>query len=93
MKCSFCSKHLSKIQICKKNKFCSNDCCISSRKRKILNNFSLDNEETYYWAGFLFGDGSVDNNYKIQICLSIKDMNHLVKLSNFVFGKNFVKSY
>lgn len=93
MKCAFCSKELNKIQICKKNKFCSTDCCINSKKRNIINDFSIDTDEGYYWAGFLFGDGSVDNNCKIQVCLSIKDIEHLIKLSNFIFDKNFVRSY
>lgn len=48
--------------------------------RKCNNNFfeNLDNEKSCYWAGFILGDGCI-NDYCMRIQLSAKDQNHLEK--------------
>lgn len=47
---------------------------------------SVSDEETAYWLGFLFADGSVVNNV-LKIGLSAKDEDHLYKLREFL-GSN-----
>lgn len=62
-------------------------------KRLIINDFSENNQETMYWAGFIFGDGTIDDKMKLQVHLSIKDVEHLRKLSMFIFGCDYVNIY
>jgi len=76
----------------RKARFCSSTCANSFRTRKCINTFKKEDEETNYWAGFLFGDGCIRKN-KLQVCLGIKDVCHLEKLSYFIFGENFVNRY
>ena len=51
---------------------------------------SIDSEEKAYWLGFLWADGCVVSvnpekpNYAIELGLSSKDRNHLVKYCNFL---------
>lgn len=62
-------------------------------KRKISANENIfeyiDSEEKAYWLGFLYADGSViynieEKRYVIEICLSIKDIEHLNKFKSFI---------
>ncbi len=39
---------------------------------------------SYYWIGFIMADGQIDNKGQLIVALSIKDKNHLEKLSNFL---------
>jgi hypothetical protein len=91
-----CNKKLSMVKIghvkscgclAQKNRFTKNS------KHKLLNNFSENNKISTYWAGFLFGDGSIDTNNKLQVCLGLDSKKHLQKLSIFLIGKDIVKTY
>jgi len=62
-------------------------------KRPILNDFSVMSPEVCYWAGFIFGDGSVDIKHKLQIGLASDCYEHLVKFSMFLCGQNYVGQY
>lgn len=53
--------------------------------------FSRDNEESFYWAGFIAADGCVKEKGKSRILnvgLSKKDENHLIKLKNSLQATN-----
>lgn len=51
---------------------------------------SIDTEEKAYWLGFLWADGCIISinpqkpNYAIELGLSSKDRNHLIKFCNFL---------
>lgn len=62
-------------------------------KHQLLNDFSENNKISTYWAGFLFGDGNIDTNNKLQVCLGLDSKEHLQKLSIFLIGKDIVKVY
>jgi hypothetical protein len=47
--------------------------------------------ESYYWAGFLIADGT--HNCGIRIALSLKDIEHLQKLADYVDRKNPINTY
>ena len=47
----------------------------------ILLNDSLS---TYYWLGFIFADGTILNNCRLRVTLSIKDESHLIKLAKYL---------
>lgn len=42
-----------------------------------------DNNESYYWIGFLLADGSFYDN-RLSLTLSIKDKEHLLKFANYI---------
>lgn len=94
--CSNCSKPFL-IEPFRKAKYCSFECSVLHRKFQIINDFSELTSESSYWAGFLFGDGSIDMNQKVQVCLSNLDggynLTHLKKLSEYVYGQNRVNEY
>lgn len=57
----------------------------TSRNPIIKNIFSkIDNEEKAYWLGFLYADGYISKHNQIEVSLSIKDIEHLYKLKQFV---------
>jgi len=45
--------------------------------------FSKLESRNSYWIGFLWGDGYMNGN-RLQLCLSYKDYDHLVKFRNFM---------
>jgi hypothetical protein len=61
--------------------------------RYIVNDFSDENIKSAYWAGFLFGDGNIDNNNKLQVCLGLESKKHLIKLSHFIVGEDITRIY
>jgi hypothetical protein len=45
----------------------------------------IDTEEKAYWLGFLYADGNISSNgHRLEIALSIKDLEHLSKFKNFL---------
>jgi hypothetical protein len=67
----------------------------NSNRLTNLKNLLIDNNETYYWIGFIMADGHIHNNNRLKITLSIKDTDHLNKFKNFIkyehdlsFGNN-----
>lgn len=53
----------------------------------------IDTEEKAYWLGFLFADGNISSDgYRIEVRLSIKDINHLEKFRKFLDLKNSIRS-
>lgn len=57
-----------------------NKCRINS---SVFNN--IDTEEKAYWLGFIFADGNISSEgNRFEINLSIKDIDHLIKLKNFL---------
>ena len=93
MNCIQCQDPLTASQNYKGNKFCSNECSGNFRRRPVIANMADDNPEVYYWAGFLFGDGCVDESGKLQVCLSDKDVQHMRCLSMFLFGVDYTNVY
>lgn len=89
-KCLNCNSIVKKIEAI----YCSVECKTYHKKRKILNNFNKISKETCYYGGFLFGDGSVTKSL-IQIHLANNEDNLklLNKLSELIYGKNYVLSY
>jgi hypothetical protein len=43
-----------------------------------------ENWETYYWIGFIFADGHITKKNELSVKLSVKDIEHLFKLSNYI---------
>ena len=39
---------------------------------------------SYYWMGFIMSDGNMTKEGKVQVEIGIKDINHLIKLANFL---------
>lgn len=74
-------------------KYCSSKCSEDHKRRTPIDLFREDTPEAMYWMGFIFGDGSVDDRGKLQVCLSQKDEDHLEKLSLFIFGEDVVNRY
>lgn len=66
---------------------------LKNSQRPIINNFGEDNPETAYWAGFIYGDGYLNEVGNLHMCLGPKDANHLRKLSKFICGKDYVGVY
>jgi len=80
----------------RKAKYCSNKCSRLSKRNKIVNYFNEYNSYTCYWAGFLFGDGSVNKNNNLKLGLTNKDYakKHLEKFCKFLFNDiNKIRSY
>ena len=74
---------------------------IVGRQKLIINNnnmrrkYSLDekvfdniNEESSYWLGFLYGDGSCTNENKVRITISQKDKDLLISFRDFIKSIN-----
>jgi hypothetical protein len=58
--------------------------------------FSIDTEETFYWAGFLAADGCISirknyNNRNLILTLGEKDFEHLIKFKKFVNSNHPIK--
>lgn len=64
----------------------------NSTKREILNFFEEITPETCYWAGFIFGDGSISKDGGLQVGLSMHTphtQDHLKKMSIFFYGQDY----
>lgn len=47
----------------------------------------IDTEEKAYWLGFLYADGNISSEgHRFEINLSLKDINHMLKLKSFFKG-------
>ena len=66
---------------------------LKNSDRQIVNDFSGDDPATAYWAGFLYGDGCIQKGGQLQVCLSSVDLDHLIKLSLFICGSDYVCKY
>ena len=58
--------------------------------------FSIDCESSFYWAGFIAADGSLQNkkySKVLKITLSKKDENHLKKFKEHINCNNPIKTY
>ena len=61
---------------------------------------SIDTEEKAYWLGFIFADGNISSVsksgkpiYTFELCLQLKDVNHLIKFNKFMkHEKNNIKT-
>lgn len=60
---------------------------ISKHNKSNLNNNifkKIDNEEKAYWLGFLYADGCILNNNKLELSLQQNDKVHLEKFKKFL---------
>jgi hypothetical protein len=60
------------------------------------NSFSNDSEHSFYWAGFLAADGSLQKRKHskiLKLTLSEKDLSHLEKFKFFIQSNNPIKKY
>ncbi len=65
---------------------------LNLRTNRLCDLGELINEsnESYYWLGFLMADGHFSKRGQIQINLSEKDLQHLIKFSKFVKYKKIL---
>jgi hypothetical protein len=70
---NYAKRNKTLCRICAKRKQTS--LCIANTEL-----FEEDSLKFYYWIGFIMADGHISNN-RLKICLSIKDSEHLYKLS------------
>lgn len=81
----------------RRSKYCSSKCSEDNKRVRIVNNFSKIDSISSYFLGFLYGDGSIDRNNKVQVCLSNKDDGSnlilLRLLSDYVLGFDRVNIY
>lgn len=60
--------------------------------RKSNMNILLENTvESFYWIGFLLADGYINDFIRLDLTLSIKDLDHLIKFSKYVECDNIQK--
>lgn len=58
---------------------------------------SIDSEESAYWLGFIYADGSItcretgNKRYVLEVCLAEKDKDHILKLRNFIGSKKEIE--
>lgn len=89
-KCNVCGremfyKHKSSYDRAIKNNWLCKHCATIGRYKHNNVTVLLNEElETYYWIGFLLADGHISENNRIQICLSIKDYDFLLKLKEYL---------
>ena len=89
-KCNGCGremfyKHKSSYDRAIKNNWLCKHCATIGRYKHNNVTVLLNEElETYYWIGFLLADGHISENNRIQICLSIKDYDFLLKLKEYL---------
>jgi hypothetical protein len=65
---------------------------MTSRLNK-LSNLLDESPESYYWLGFLLADGHFSNTNRLTVSLSIKDKDHLKKLSDFLECDSNLREY
>ena len=60
------------------------------QKKSKTNLKALLNEDlaSYYYTGFILADGHIDKNTRLQITLSVKDINYLTNMAKFLDIKN-----
>ena len=51
----------------------------------------IDTEEKAYWLGFIFADGAVCKNNTLEICLAIKDLEHLRKFKEAIESEHNIR--
>lgn len=61
--------------------------CIIISEVKMYEKLLKETNEAYYWAGFLISDGYCGKKDYLRLALSIKDFDHLNKLSLFIKRK------
>ena len=52
---------------------------------------SIDTEEKAYWLGFIYADGCIHSNNRIEVSLSSKDFNHIKKYAKFLGDEGYAK--
>ena len=53
---------------------------------------NIDTEEKAYWLGFLYADGNISKDrHKIEINLSAKDVDHMIKFKEFLKLENEIR--
>lgn len=53
---------------------------------------NIDTEEKAYWLGFLYADGNISRDqHKIEMNLSIKDVDHMIKFKEFLKLENEIR--
>lgn len=57
-----------------------NSSYFNSKIEKLL----LETNISYYWLGFVMGDGHISKNNRLQIMVSIKDKNHIHKFKKYI---------
>lgn len=67
-----------------KCKSCSNKINANIYKKGNCNNLLNDTYISHYWLGFICADGHISNSNRLVVTLSIKDKEHIEKLSKFL---------
>jgi hypothetical protein len=92
--CKKCNKSFTHKRNDTRGMYCSRTCGFSHPTIKSVNDFSEDSADVYYFAGFIFGDGSIKNNtVKIGLAKNAFNLALLEKMSQYLFGYNNVKNY
>jgi len=95
--CPVCNKEF--ITTHKTQKCCSRTCAWQLRElipyvRDYFSN--IDCESKAYWLGFIWGDGHIENkptNYRLNIKLSMKDSEHLLKFAKELNAETQIRYY
>jgi hypothetical protein len=67
------------------NEFKINNEFLMPKVNNDFNNLLAETNEAYYWAGFIFADGSISKDYKsFNMRLSDKDFEHTLKFRKFI---------
>lgn len=53
--------------------------------------FEIDNEGSFYWAGFIAADGNISKDGDFTLSLKIEDYNHLVMFKNLIVSDAPIK--
>jgi hypothetical protein len=61
-------------------------------RKSDLSILDENNLESFYWIGFILADGHINNNGRIKLEVSIKDLQHLEKFANYINCDNITKN-
>lgn len=57
---------------------------LSLARKSNMKNLLSGSVTSFYWVGFILADGHIENNNRLTVTISAKDINHLSKLATFL---------